>query len=161
MKPTTEKKKPAQARQTIAKNRRASFDFELGEKFTAGIALHGPEVKSLRAGRVAVDQAYARLEGDEIWLVDLHIPEYLAASWTNHITKRPRKLLLHRREIEKLRGSLTAGGETLVPLELFFDERGLAKVTLALARGKKKHDKRAALAKKSAQSEMVRALRRE
>jgi SsrA-binding protein len=126
-----------------AENRKARFNFEIGETFEAGIALSGTEVKSLRGGRATIAESYAGEKNGEIYLVNAYIPEYLQANQFNHETKRPRKLLLHRREVNKLIGAVQREGMTIVPLKIYFNDRGRAKVELALARGKKLHDKRA------------------
>src|SRR6202007_557152 len=125
-----------------ADNRKARFNYEIGDTFEAGIALTGTEVKSLGVGQAAIAEGYADARRGEIWLLNSNIPEYLQASRFNHAPKRPRKLLLHRREIAKLIGAVERDGMTLVPLKLYFNEQGRAKIELALARGKKLHDKR-------------------
>ncbi len=125
-----------------AENRKARFNFEIGETFEAGIALTGTEVKSLRGGKATIAESYAGEKNGEIFLVNAYIPEYLQANQFNHETKRPRKLLLHRRELNKLIGAVQREGMTIVPLKIYFNDRGRAKVELALARGKKLHDKR-------------------
>ena len=127
---------------SIAENRRARFDFEILETFEAGIMLQGTEVKSLRTGKANIADSYASNEGGEIFLINGYIPEYTQAVRFNHETRRPRKLLLHAREIKKLIGSIQRDGLTLVPLKLYFNDRGIAKLQIALARGKKIHDKR-------------------
>lgn len=127
----------------VADNRKARYDYFIDETFEAGIMLTGTEVKALREGRANIAESYAAPEGDEMWLVNAHIPEYRQANRFNHSPRRRRKLLLHRKEIDKLSGAVRQGGMTVVPLRLFFNERGLAKLTLGLARGKKLHDKRA------------------
>ncbi|MEK9967899.1 MAG: SsrA-binding protein SmpB [Ferrovibrio sp.] len=132
----------AQQSRTVAENRRARFDYHLDETFDAGVVLVGSEVKSLRDGRASIQDAYASEQGGEIWLINSHIPEYHGANRFNHEPRRQRKLLLKRKEIGKLIGSLKRGGVTLVPLTIYFNERGRAKVKIALARGKKLHDKR-------------------
>lgn len=132
----------AQQSRTVAENRRARFDYHLDETFDAGVVLVGSEVKSLRGGRASIQDAYAAEQDGEIWLVNSHIPEYAGANRFNHEPRRQRKLLLKRKEIGKLIGSLKRGGVTLVPLTIYFNERGRAKVKIALARGKKLHDKR-------------------
>ncbi|HEX3216569.1 MAG TPA: SsrA-binding protein SmpB [Aestuariivirgaceae bacterium] len=132
----------AGARKVIIENRRARFDYEILETFEAGIALEGPEVKSLRQGRGNLQDAYASVDRGELYLVNAYIPEYLEANRFNHETRRPRKLLLHRREIDRLAGGVLRDGLTIVPLRLFFNPRGRAKAEIALARGKKLHDKR-------------------
>src|SRR5690606_15613684 len=132
----------AQQPRTVADNRRARFDYHLDETFDAGIVLVGSEVKSLRSRRASIQDAYATEQDGEIWLINSHIPEYHGANRFNHEPRRQRKLLLKRKEIGKLIGSLKRGGVTLVPLSIYFNERGRAKVKIALARGKKLHDKR-------------------
>jgi SsrA-binding protein len=143
----------------VADNRRARFNYEIGEIFEAGIALTGTEVKSLRQGRATIAESYADTRNGEVWLVNANIPEYLQASRFNHAPKRPRKLLLHRRQIEKLAGGVERDGMTIVPLKMYFNEKGRAKVEVALARGKKLHDKRETEKKRSWEREKGRLLR--
>jgi SsrA-binding protein len=143
----------------IADNRKARFNYEIGETFEAGIALTGTEVKSLRVGKAAIAESYADARDGEIWLLNANIPEYLQASRFNHAPKRPRKLLLHGRQIIKLIGAVEREGMTLIPLKLYFNARGRAKVELALARGKKLHDKRDTERRRSWQRERGRLLR--
>jgi SsrA-binding protein len=143
----------------IADNRKARFNYEIGEVFEAGISLTGSEVKSLRAGRASIAESYADSRGGDIWLVNANIPEYLQAGRFNHAPKRPRRLLLHKRQIYKLSGAVEREGMTLVPLKLYFNEKGRAKVELALARGKKLHDKRETEKKRSWDRERGRLLR--
>ncbi len=126
----------------VADNRKARFNYEIGETFEAGIALSGTEVKSLRGGKATIGESYAGEHGGEIFLVNAYIPEYLQANRFNHEPKRPRKLLLHRKQVNKLVGAVQREGMTIVPLKIYFNEKGRAKVELALARGKKLHDKR-------------------
>ena len=126
----------------VAQNRKARFNYEIGETFEAGIALTGTEVKSLRQGKATITESYADSRGGEVWLVNANIPEYLQAGRFNHAPKRLRKLLLHRRQINKLIGAVEREGMTLVPLKIYFNDRGRAKLLLAVARGKKLHDKR-------------------
>jgi SsrA-binding protein len=129
---------------TIALNRRARYDFELLNEYEAGIVLHGTEVKSLRLGQASINEAYVKEQGDEIFLLNANIQEYSQAGrFFQHQAARPRKLLLNRREINKLIGAVQKEGFTIVPIKLFFDDNGLAKITIALARGKKEYDKRA------------------
>ena len=135
-------KKDKAPNRTAAVNRRARFNYEIGQVFEAGIALSGTEVKSLREGRSSIADAYAGERNGEMWLYNAYIPEYLQANRFNHETRRPRKLLLHKREISRLVGAVDREGMTVVPLKIFFNDRGRAKVELAVARGKKLHDKR-------------------
>ena len=130
--------------QRIAQNRKARRDYFLERPFEVGIQLTGTEVKSLRAGRANINDAYATERGGEVFLINAHISQYDGAGTFNHDPMRPRKLLLHKREIRKLVGALRRGGVTLVPLTLYFNDRGIAKVALAMASGKRKYDKRAA-----------------
>jgi SsrA-binding protein len=143
----------------VADNRKARFNYEIGDTFEAGVALTGTEVKSLRLGKATIGESYADSRGGEIWLINSNIPEYQQASRFNHVPKRPRKLLLHRRQINKLIGAVEREGMTLVPLKLYFNEKGRAKIELALARGKKLHDKRETEKKRSWERERGRLLR--
>jgi SsrA-binding protein len=152
-------KKADPARRLIADNRRARFNYEIGETFEAGIQLTGTEVKSLRNGKATIGDSYAAEEGGDLYLINAYIPEYLAANRFNHEPKRRRRLLLNRREIDKLRGAVEREGMTVVPLKLYFNPRGLAKVELALARGKKLHDKRETEKERSWSREKARLLR--
>jgi SsrA-binding protein len=126
----------------VADNRKARFNYEIVETYEAGIALTGTEVKSLRSGKATIGEAYAGPSGEEFFLFNAYIPEYLQANRFNHETKRPRRLLLHKRQIDKLIGATQREGFTVVPLKIYFNERGRAKVELGLGRGKKLHDKR-------------------
>jgi SsrA-binding protein len=126
----------------VAENRRARFDFAIEEKFEAGIALQGTEVKALRAGQATIAESYAEVRDGEVWLVNSNIPEFSHGNRNNHEPKRPRKLLLKTREIDKLFGAVERKGMTLVPLSIYFNATGRAKVELALAKGKQAHDKR-------------------
>jgi SsrA-binding protein len=141
----------------IASNKKARFDYFIVDSLECGIVLTGTEVKSLRAGRASLVDGYAAVKDGEIWLLGVHIPEYNEGSWTNHLPRRERKLLLHKQEIEKLIGKSKESGTTLVPLSLYFKD-GKAKVELAIAVGKKAHDKRASLMEKQAKREVDRAL---
>jgi SsrA-binding protein len=143
----------------IADNRRARHDYHLLDRFEAGLVLTGTEVKSLRAGRVSLGQAYADVRDGELWLVGAHIDEYAQGNVANHDPDRDRKLLLHRREIESLIGKVQERGLTLVPTRMYFKD-GRAKLELAVARGKEQRDKRRDIATRDAQREMERALRR-
>jgi len=143
----------------VARNRRARHDFELLEKVEAGLVLTGTEVKSLRNGKASLEDAYAELDDAEVWLIGCDIPEYLQANRMNHAPKRPRKLLLHRREIKKLGTRVGEKGMTLVPASIYF-KKGIAKVELCVARGRKTFDKREALKQQEAKRDMDRAMRR-
>lgn len=134
--PTFEKVK------VVAENRRARFEYFLDDFFEAGIALTGTEVKSLRFGEGSIAESYAEVKDDEVWLVNANVPEFSHGNRFKHEPKRPRKLLLHTREVDKLRNAVARQGMTLIPLSIYFNPRGRAKVELALARGKKVHDKR-------------------
>jgi SsrA-binding protein len=151
--------KAKRAIKVVADNRKARFNYELGEIFEAGLALTGSEVKSLRSGKATIAESYADARGDEIWLINSNIPEYLQAARFNHAPKRPRKLLLHRRQINRLMGAVEREGMTLVPLKLYFNEKGRAKIEIALGRGKKLHDKRETLKRRSWEREKGRLLR--
>jgi SsrA-binding protein len=140
-------------------NRRARFDYEILDTFEAGVVLTGSEVKSLRGAGGSIAEAYARVANGEVWLENANIPVYAQASYNNHEPQRRRKLLLHRREIAELRKGTERRGLTVVPLKMYFDERGRAKVQIALARGKKRHDKRAAASERDAKREMERAMK--
>ena len=146
-------------RRIVADNRKARFNYEIGEVVEAGIALTGTEVKSLRNGRAAIAESYADAKNGEIWLINANIPEYLQASRFNHAPTRPRKLLLHKRQIRKLAAGVEREGMTIVPLRLFFNEKGRAKVDIALGRGKKLHDKRETEKKRSWDRERGRLMR--
>lgn len=127
---------------TVAENRRARFDYFIEDKFEAGIALTGTEVKSLRSGQGSIAESYAEVRGGEVWLVNANVPEFSHGNRFNHEPKRPRKLLLHEREIAKLHGAVERKGMTLVPLSIYFNSHGRAKIELALAKGKQDQDKR-------------------
>jgi SsrA-binding protein len=152
-------KKADPARRLIADNRRARFNYEIGETFEAGLALTGTEVKSLRTGKATIGESYAAEQGGDLWLVNAYIPEYLAANRFNHEPKRARRLLLNRREIDKLIGAVQRDGMTVVPLKLYFNQRGMAKIEIALARGKKLHDKREADKQRTWNREKARLMR--
>ena len=141
----------------ISHNRRAFHEYLIEDKLECGIVLTGTEVKSLRDGACSLEDAYAKIEDGELWLVGSEIPEYTMGNRLNHKPKRPRKLLLHRREIEKFAGKASQRGFTLVPLRIYFKD-GRAKVELAVARGKQMHDKREATKKADAQREIQRAM---
>ncbi len=151
--------KPERRFKVVAENRKARFNYEIGDTFEAGIALTGSEVKSLRSGKASIAESYADARGGELWLVNANIPEYLQAGRFNHAPKQPRRLLLHQREIHKLAGAVEREGMTIVPLKLYFNERGRAKIEIALGRGKKLHDKRETLKKRSWDRERSRLMR--
>ena len=148
-----------QGRKLIAQNKKARHDYAIEDVYEAGLVLTGTEVKSLRAGRASLVDAYAIIKDGEIWLHNAHIPEYTQGTWTNHEPRRVRKLLMHRAEIGKLVGKTKESGLALVPLQLYFRD-GRAKVEIALARGKKAYDKRQALATRDATREVARELGR-
>jgi SsrA-binding protein len=143
----------------VAENRRARFDYFIEDTLEAGIALTGTEVKSLRNGRANIAESYAAVEGREIMLVNANIPEYGPANRFNHEPRRPRKLLLHRKQIDKLIGAVQREGRTLAPLRLYFNDKGRVKLELALATGKKAHDKRATIAERDWKREQGRLMR--
>jgi SsrA-binding protein len=143
----------------IVSNRKARHDYSIVDTYEAGIMLQGTEVKSLRLGRASLVDAFATVDDGEIFLRNLHIPEYTQGSWTNHAPRRTRKLLLHKSEIERLIGKTREGGLTLVPLSMYFSD-GKVKVELALAKGKKSWDKRSDMAKRDAQREISRVVGR-
>ena len=146
-------------RRVVAQNKKARHDYHVEETFEAGLVLTGTEVKSLRAGRASLVDGYASIKDGEIWLHNVHIPEYTQGTWTNHEPRRTRKVLLHRAEIHKLVGKTQEKGLTLVPLALYFKD-GYAKVELGLARGKRNYDKRQALAQRQATREAQREMAR-
>lgn len=146
-------------RKLVAQNKKARHDYAIDDVMECGLVLTGTEVKSLRAGRASLVDAFAVIKDGEVWLQGAHIPEWEAGSWTNHEPRRPRKLLLHKMEIVRLIGKTKEGGITLVPLSLYFKD-GRAKVELALARGKKSYDKRQALAEQQSTRETARELSR-
>lgn len=146
-------------RKIAAENRKARFEFAIDDTYEAGIALAGSEIKSLRAGKATIGDSYAAEKNGELYLVNAYIPEYLQAHQFNHETKRPRKLLLHKRQINKLIGAVQREGMTIVPLKIFFNDRGRAKVELALAKGKNAADKRETAKKRDWEREKSRLLR--
>jgi SsrA-binding protein len=148
-----------QDRKIVARNRRARYDYFIDDTVEAGIVLTGTEVKSLRAGRASLTDGFGQITDGEAWLHGVHIPEYTLGTWTNHEPRRTRKLLLHRKEIDRLAVATRERGLTLVPLSLYFRD-GRAKVEIALARGKRSYDKRHDLAERDAAREVDRALRR-
>ncbi|MDI2090272.1 SsrA-binding protein SmpB [Commensalibacter oyaizuii] len=143
----------------VAKNRKATFNYSIVEKIEAGIMLKGPEVKSLRNGRATINEAYAGERDGEIWLFNSYIPEYQGGVFSKFDPRAPRKLLLHQKQINKLLGAITREGMTLVPLDIFFNARGIAKVSLGLGQGKKKADKRQAIADRDWKRDKARLLR--
>ena len=151
--------KPEPKSKVVADNRKARFNYAIGEVFEAGVALTGSEVKSLRSGKASIAEAYAATRDGELWLMNSNITEYKQAGRFNHAPKRPRKLLMHRRQINKLMGAIEREGMTLVPLKLYFNEKGRAKVELALAKGKKLHDKRESEKKRDWDREKGRLMR--
>jgi SsrA-binding protein len=144
---------------TVAENRRARFEYFIETVYEAGIALTGTEVKSLRFGEGSIAEAYAEVKEGQVWLVNANIPEFSHGNRFNHEPKRARKLLLHEREINKLHGAVAREGMTLVPLSIFFNGRGRAKVELALAKGKKTHDKRETIKERDWQRDKARIMR--
>ena len=147
------------AHRVVADNRKARFNYEILDTLEAGIALTGTEVKSLRQGKATIAEAYAGPSGEELFLFNAYIPEYLQANRFNHETRRPRRLLLHKRQIDKLIGATQREGFTVIPLKIYFNERGRAKVELGLGRGKKLHDKRETEKKRSWDRERARLMR--
>src|ERR687893_1213719 len=147
------------AYRVVADNRKARFHYEITDTYEAGIALTGTEVKSLRGGKATIGEAYAGPSGEEFFLFNAYIPEYLQANRFNHETKRPRRLLLHKRQIDKLIGATQREGFTVIPLKIYFNEKGRAKVELGLGRGKKLHDKRESEKKKDWDRERARLMR--
>ncbi|MFL6145184.1 MAG: SsrA-binding protein SmpB [Labedaea sp.] len=143
-------------RKVIVSNRKARHDYAILDTYEAGVVLQGTEVKSLREGRASLSEAFATVDDGEVWLRNVHIPEYVQGTWTNHTPRRTRKLLLHRKEILRLIGKSKESGLSLVPLSMYFKD-GKVKVELALARGKKSYDKRQDLAKRDAQREIAKA----
>lgn len=144
---------------TVAINRKARYGYSIEEEFEAGIVLTGTEVKSLRAGRASINEAYAGAKEGEIWLINAHIEEYKHGNRANHDPRRLRKLLLHKKQISKLLGRLKVKGTTLIPLSLYFNRRGLAKVKLGLATGKKQYEKRDTIKKRDWERDKARIMR--
>lgn len=144
---------------TVAQNRRARFDYHIEDKFEAGLALQGTEVKALRAGEATIAESYAEVRGGEVWLVNATIPEYSHGNRLNHEPRRPRKLLLNAREVNKLFGAVEKKGMTIVPLSIYFNKKGRAKVELALAKGKQAHDKRASVKDRDWKRDKARLMR--
>lgn len=150
---------PLTKRKVVAENRKARFEYFIEDTFEAGIALQGTEVKSLRFGEGNIAESYAEIKNGEVWLVNANIPEYTFGNRENHSPRRPRKLLLHAREVERLHGAINRQGMTLIPLSVYFNDRGRAKVELALAKGKKLHDKRETQKNRDWQRDKARLLR--
>jgi SsrA-binding protein len=146
-------------RKLVAENRRARFDYLIEETMEAGIQLVGSEVKSLRAGRANIAESYVSPERGELFLINAHIPEYAPAARFNHAPRRQRKLLVKRNELEKLSGAVHREGRTIVPLKMYFNARGVAKLEIALARGKKAHDKRASTKDREWKRQQARLMR--
>lgn len=146
-------------KKTVAENRRARFDYHIDDVFEAGIALTGTEVKSLRFGEGSIAESYAEIKGNEVWLINSNVPEFSHGNRYNHEPKRARKLLLHEREIARLHGAVERKGMTLVPLSVYFNSRGRAKVELALARGKNTADKRQTIKERDWKREQARIMR--
>ncbi|MGC2410125.1 MAG: SsrA-binding protein SmpB [Methyloceanibacter sp.] len=143
----------------VAENRKARFNYEIEDKLEAGLMLIGSEVKSLRAGKANIADAYASEEGGALYLINAHIAEYAQSGRANYEPMRPRKLLLHRREVDRLMGAIQREGMTVVPLKLYFNARGIAKVELGLAKGKKLHDKRETVKKRDWERQKGRLMR--
>ena len=150
---------PFDKQKVVAENRRARYDYFVEERLEAGIELQGTEVKALRLGEGSIAESYATVDGDEVFLINSSIPQYGAGSWMNHEPRRRRKLLLKGREIARLQGAVTRQGLTLVPLSIYFNGKGRAKVELAVARGKKMHDKRETVKERDWKREQGRLLR--
>jgi SsrA-binding protein len=146
-------------KKVVAENRRARFDYHIDETMEAGIALTGTEVKSLRFGEGSIAESYAEVKNGEVWLVNSNVPEFSHGNRFNHEPKRPRKLLLHRREVDRLQGAVERKGMTLVPLSIYFNGRGRAKVELALAKGKNVADKRATIKERDWKRDQARIMR--
>jgi len=151
--------KNERAIKVVAENRKARFNYAIEDTLEAGIALTGTEVKSIRNGKTTIAESYADTKDGEIWLINSNIPEYTQAHRFNHLPKRPRKLLLHQRQIEKLAGAVDRDGMTIVPLKVYFNDRGRAKIEIAIAKGKKLHDKRETDKKRSWERERGRLMR--
>jgi SsrA-binding protein len=151
-------KKPDLDRTVVAQNRKARFDYFIEETFEAGLQLTGTEVKSLRGGRSTIAESYVTEDGGEAWLVNANIPLYASGNRYNHEPKRPRKLLLHKAQINKLIGAIQREGRTVVPLQVYFNEQGRAKIEIALAKGKQAHDKRQSIKDRDWQRQRSRLL---
>ncbi len=156
----TDNKPPDTNGKTVAQNRKARFTYFIEDTLEAGIVLTGTEVKSLRSGQASIQESYASVEGSDIFLINAHIPEYAKAHGKlQHEVRRPRKLLLHRNQLDKLIGAIQRKGTTIVPLEVYFNKRGIAKVRLGIAQGKKQHDKRETEKQRDWQREKSRIMR--
>lgn len=153
------KKKADPEKKIVAENRKARYNFAIEDNFEAGLMLTGTEVKSLRNGKANIAESYVSFEDDELWLINCHLPEYLQANRNNHEPRRRRKLLMSKREIIKLSQAIARDGMTVVPLKLYFNDRGMAKLEIALAKGKKNHDKRETEKKRDWNREKSRLLR--
>lgn len=153
------KKNNSANRLPVIRNKRATFDYELLDQYTAGIVLVGSEIKSIRAGKAGLVDSYCYFSHGELWIKNMYVAEYSYASYNNHVERRERKLLLSRRELRGLEEALKNPGHTIIPVRLFINERGLAKIIIALARGKKQYDKRAAIRDREDKRQMARAMR--
>ena len=153
------KARPTTIKKVVAENRKARFNYEIVDTYEAGLVLTGTEVKSLREGKANIAESYASDEGGEMWLINAYLPEYLQANRFNHEPRRHRKLLLHRKQLDKLIGAVQRDGRTIIPTKLYWNEKGLAKLEIALAKGKKLHDKREATADRDWARDKARLLR--
>ena len=153
------KKKAAPVNNVVAENRKARYNYELSDNLEAGLMLTGTEVKALRDGKANIAESYASVEGNELWLINSYIPEYSGGNRNNHEPRRHRKLLLSRREIDRLMAATAREGMTIVPLRMYFNQRGMVKIEVALGKGKKVHDKRATEKKRDWQREKGRLMR--
>lgn len=154
------KSEPENGERVVTENRKARHRFDVLEQLECGIVLRGSEVKSLREGKVSIQEAYGRIKNNELWLLGCDIAEFKQATIFNHEPRRPRKLLVHQKQLNKLTARATEKGLTLVPLKLYFNERGIAKVLLGVCRGKKAHDKRESIKKKDVDRQIERNMRR-
>lgn len=153
-------KKTSVSKKVEIKNRKASFDYELLDVYTAGIVLVGTEIKSLRLGKASLVDAFCYFHNGELWLKGANITEYFYGSYNNHVARRERKLLLNAKELRRMQADVQSPGVTIVPLKLFINERGLAKIVVAVARGKKQYDKRASIREREDKRSMDRAMKR-